>query len=147
MKTDCEWQMITTVLYSKSDIRAYMNKVKLVVLPYLILLVYGYPLGKLQTFLPSWLNTLSRSARQPDVFLLLMLFARKLTILTWIKLGLLISHNFTYLVRLGVIVSIMRVSYCIVLHRVSFSLFVLKFVSYLYIFCISLLFLALLFCA
>jgi hypothetical protein len=70
-------------------------KIKLVVLPYLILLAYVYPLGELETSLPSWL-TISRSAHQPDVFLLLMLFARKLRLLTRTKLRLLISLNFAY---------------------------------------------------
>jgi hypothetical protein len=54
-------------------------KIKLLVLPYLLLLAYVYPVGELETSLPSWLTTISRSARKPDVFLLLMLFARKLT--------------------------------------------------------------------
>jgi hypothetical protein len=56
-------------------------KIKLVVLPYLILLTYLYPLEELETFLPSWLTTISRSALQLDVFLLLMLYVRKLTFL------------------------------------------------------------------
>jgi hypothetical protein len=52
-------------------------KIELVVLPYLILLAYVYLLGELETSPPSWLTTISRSARQPDVFLLLILFASK----------------------------------------------------------------------
>jgi hypothetical protein len=42
-------------------------KIKLVVLPRLILLTYMYPLEELDTFLPSWLTTISRSALQLDV--------------------------------------------------------------------------------
>jgi hypothetical protein len=42
-------------------------KIKLVVLPYLILLAYVHPLGELEPSLPSWLTAISRSARQPDV--------------------------------------------------------------------------------
>jgi hypothetical protein len=38
-----------------------------------ILSAYVYPLGELETSLPSRLTTISRSARQPDVCLLLML--------------------------------------------------------------------------
>jgi hypothetical protein len=40
-------------------------KIKLVVLPYLILLAYVYPLGELETSLPSWLTNfkVSPSAR------------------------------------------------------------------------------------
>jgi hypothetical protein len=71
-------------------------KIKLVVLPYLILLTYMYPLEELETFLHSWLTTISRSALQLDVFPMLRLYVRKLTFLTRTKLRLLISLNFTY---------------------------------------------------
>jgi hypothetical protein len=53
------------------------------------------PLGELETSVPWWL-TISRSACQPDVFLLLMLYARKLTFLIRTKLRLLIYFNFAY---------------------------------------------------
>jgi hypothetical protein len=53
------------------------------------------PLGELETSVPWWL-TISRSACQPDVFLLLMLYARKLKFLIRTKLRLLISFNFAY---------------------------------------------------
>jgi hypothetical protein len=38
-------------------------KIKLAVLPFLILLAYIYPLGELETSLPSWLTRFSRSIR------------------------------------------------------------------------------------
>jgi hypothetical protein len=67
-------------------------KIKLVVLPYLILLPYIHiPSRRIETCLPSWLTKISRPARQPDVFLLLILFARKFTFLTRTKLRYLIS--------------------------------------------------------
>jgi hypothetical protein len=75
-------------------INVFKNKISF--LPYLILLAYVYPLEVLETFLPSWLTTISRSALQLDVFPLLMLCARKFTFLTRTKLRLLISLNFTY---------------------------------------------------
>jgi hypothetical protein len=73
-------------------------KIKLVVLPYLILLTYVYPLEESETFLPSWLTTISRSARQLHVFLLLMLYVRKLDIFNKDKITLVdISQLYLFL--------------------------------------------------
>jgi hypothetical protein len=54
------------------------------------------PSRRIRDFLPSWLTTISRTALQLDVFLLLTSYVRKLTFSVRTKLRFLTSLNFTY---------------------------------------------------
>jgi hypothetical protein len=64
---------VTSILY----LLIYLSIICLLLLLYLILLACVYSVGELETSLPSWLTIISRSARQPDVFLLLMFFCKE----------------------------------------------------------------------